>query len=158
MSALFFMAKGVTYREVLEARISLTELMVRLAAERASAAEVPALRELIDEADAHAVGDSEAWVGYTTSFYSKLGELCGNRVVAISCLAFMSIWVEHLPSLPYEDAYRTKIIATHRGIVDAIENGDTKTAEQRIRKHMEGFKSRLHENYALFLDEVVDWE
>jgi DNA-binding FadR family transcriptional regulator len=158
MSALFFMAKGVTYLEVLEARISLTELMARLAAERSSAKDVQRLQAQIDTAEVEAIGDSEAWVEYTTSFYTTIGELCGNRVVAMSCLAFMSIWVEHLPSPPYTAAYRTKIIATHRGIVEAIEAGDGSTAELRMSKHMKSFKNRFREIYPMFLDEVVDWE
>jgi DNA-binding FadR family transcriptional regulator len=158
MNTLFFMAKRVTYREVLEARLSLNELMARLAAERARKKDIARLRAVVDAADTRAAGDAGGWVDYTTSFYTGLGELCGNRVVAMSCLAFMSIWVEHLPKLPYPTDYRTRIIAAHSGIVDAIEAGDGKLAEERMGEHMQSFKARFKDNYAMFLDEIVDWE
>jgi GntR family transcriptional regulator, transcriptional repressor for pyruvate dehydrogenase complex len=158
MSTLFFMARGVTYREVLEARVSLTELMARLAAERATPDGVEDLFAAVAEGELQTTGDDSDWLAYTTRFYSTLGEICGNRVVATSGLAFMSIWVEHLPSLPYPTDYRTKIAAAHREIAEAIGAADAQRAENLMRAHMESFKARFKRQYMMFLDEIVDWE
>lgn len=158
MSALYFMAAGVTYREVIEARIAMTVLMARLAAERSAPAGVDQLRLLVDSAADYAEGDPDTWVAYTTAFHTKIGDLCGNRVVAMTCLAFMSIWVEHLPRLPYPPDYRATIIAAHGGIADAIAAGDGELAERLMREHMDRFGDRVREAYPIFLDQVVDWE
>jgi GntR family transcriptional regulator, transcriptional repressor for pyruvate dehydrogenase complex len=158
MATLYFMAAGVTYREVIEARIAMTVLMARLAAERSAPAGVDELRLLVDSAEQHADGEPETWVTYTTAFYTKIGDLCENRVVAMSCLAFMSIWVEHLPRLPYPPEYRATIIAAHGEIADAITDGDGERSERLMREHMDRFGDRVREAYPMFLDQVVDWE
>ncbi len=157
-STLYFMASGATYREVIEARVSMMGLTARLAAERATPEGAERLRWAIETTKQAFELEDRAWALTASGFYSTIAELCQNRVVALFCLALMSIYVEHLPPMGLSPEHRRQIIAVHERIAKAVGRADGRTAERVMTEHLLEFADEVSRAYPAFMDEVVDWE
>jgi GntR family transcriptional regulator, transcriptional repressor for pyruvate dehydrogenase complex len=157
-SALYFMAEGATYREVIEARAPLTGVVARLAAERAGLDGAARLEASIEGTRRASGLDDRAWADTASSFYATIAELCQNRVAGLFCLALMSIYLEHLPPMRLGPAHRERIVTVHEEIAAAVRRGDGATADRLMSDHLAEFARQVAETHPAFMDEVVDWE
>ncbi|HWF54585.1 MAG TPA: FCD domain-containing protein [Solirubrobacteraceae bacterium] len=157
-STLYFMAEGATYSEVIEARAAMTGLMARLAAERAPAGAAERLAESIAATEQVRDRDGRTWSRTASDFYTAIAEMCQNRVVALFCLALMSVYLDHLPPVPLGDDHRQRVLAVHRDIARAVGRGDGEEAERLMTDHLLEFAEDVRRAFPGFMDEVVDWD
>ena len=157
-STLYFMAGGATYREVIEARVAVTGLMARLAAERAPADGLERLRQAIEVTEEALQAEDRAWANIASGFYATIAELCGNRVVALFCMALMSIYVDHLPPMRLGPEHRRRILSIYKQIAAAVGRADGAEAERLMAEHLLEFARDVGRAYPAFMDEIVDWE
>lgn len=79
-------------------------------------------------------------------FHIKCVELSGNAYLA----SIYQLVVGHVPKSYYlqtqNEPFSWIALADHRGIVEAIRNGDSKLAEQRVHEHMDRIINGVDEN------------
>ncbi len=126
----------------------LTELESLAAADAAgkgySDAELSALAQAIDDMDTALAGDDrEAWAEADDRFHTELVRL-GNNSRVQSIVAMMSDQVRRARLVTlYMRPPPTKSNADHRGVLEAIRQGDTETARTVHRDHRRAAKKVL---------------
>lgn len=127
-------ADSIDLEELIETRMLLEIPLAGLAAQRASEADVAALRAVLEEAGESAQG--AAFRGLDTRLHGLIAEIAGNRLAR----AF-SAWIGHVLQPPLhvliEPAVVDEVVVEqHRDIVRAIERGDPTAAERAMREHL----------------------
>jgi GntR family transcriptional repressor for pyruvate dehydrogenase complex len=157
MSTLYFMTSGATYREVIEARVSMNPMLSRMAAQRGGRAPAARLQALVDETLANMGVSDREWLAITSRFYPTVGILSGNPILAMYATSLQDIYFEHLPPLAREPEAREDIVASHAAIARAVGRRDPEAAEQLARSAMLSFVSLLEQAFPAFLAQAVDW-
>jgi GntR family transcriptional repressor for pyruvate dehydrogenase complex len=156
MSTLHFQMRGVTYQELIEARLTLEPMMARLAAERADEragqllGDHLALEGSLDDEDERLF---DVWA----DFHELIGALCGNGVMSLFAAALQEIYRERVlyrerPGSAVTVAQRT--FAEHKGIAKAILAGKAALAERLTREHMEEYDGGGKPSV---VNEVITW-
>lgn len=157
MSTLHFQIRGVTYQELIDARLMLEPMMARLAAQHADEQASQLLTDHVafegslDDDDQRLF---DAWA----DFHELLGALCGNGVMSLSAAALQEI---HRNRVLYRDrpksgakvAQRTR--SDHKAIAKAIIAGKPALAERLTREHMEKIEGDRRSG---MVNEVITWE
>lgn len=122
--------------ELFAVRSSLESVAARLAAERATPAEVAELRALLDQArDATDRGDLSAVAELNSTFHMRVAELSGNRWLrTLSASIYLHVhWIFRLTA-----AHRAPHSwQEHIRLLDAIADGDGDAAEAAARAHVD---------------------
>ncbi len=153
MSTLFFHIGGVTFRELMDARLVMEPVMVRLAAERRS-------QELVGRlADPRStpVEDDEIYFQATSDFHKGVAAMSGNSVLNLLSASLEDIFRDQVSGILSPAAERRDVLAVHAAIADAIANGKADDAEQLMREHMQQYADWVQTLYPSLLDTVVDW-
>ncbi|HRD99667.1 MAG TPA: FCD domain-containing protein [Ilumatobacteraceae bacterium] len=153
---LYFQTLGVTFRDVVTARRTLEPLVAREAAEHGS----PEFKDRL--------------------FQLALGEANHKTQFTEAAREFHDLLVSHNPSNPilalfvkavsqvYADLVRTRgprevrpdhddIDAEHVAIATAIADGDGDSAERLMARHLADLAEYVESQYAMSLDDVVEW-
>lgn len=155
-ASLFLQTGGVTYREVVEARLVLEPVAARLAAQRA--ARTPAA-ELLQELAR--IGDTRNEVGYQTKtrdFHAAVIQLSGNGIIALFGECLSHIFRARVSGILYPATRRSEVVNAHAAIADAICEGDDETAQRLMEEHMESFARHVKKAHPSVYDEVVSWQ
>jgi DNA-binding FadR family transcriptional regulator len=126
--------------EFYEARRLLEPLLVDLAIERATDADLAALRSCL-EAPAEPAG-AEAASNSTTRlrFHRTLAEAAHNNVLSVIMNLVMEMCLRRSKTGEFEP---THLVQVHAAIIDAIQARDRRTARQRIIEHLEHSESQM---------------
>lgn len=128
------LAKGVT-RDLLEARRSLEISIAEYAAKRRTAADLHEI-EAILHAQARAVAVRESAAVPSAQFHVALAEASHNEVLAGFISSIADLLVERGPLLEQQPSYLEWELGEHRGIFEAVRDGNAKLAAKRMRKHL----------------------
>ncbi|MGY1722245.1 FadR/GntR family transcriptional regulator [Blastococcus sp. SYSU DS0533] len=152
MSTLFFHLGGMTFEQLLEARLVMEPLMARLAAER----KAPELRA-VDPA-AVTVEDDVAYSATTAGFHREVASLSGNPVLNLMCMSLEDIFRDQVGGVlsPTED--RVHVLEVHAAIAEAIERGEAAEAERLMRDHMSEYADWVRQRHPHLMDHVIDWK
>ncbi len=132
--------------DVIEARIALERLSVRLAATQARASDLATMREALSIMSEHP-GDKVRYNDADTAFHVAVAEAAGNRLATD-----MTVAIRESMRLPLLDAFRRvddwdrlvdKLNADHTALYAAIEKGDADAAEQVVERHIRSAWQRL---------------
>jgi DNA-binding GntR family transcriptional regulator len=137
-----------TMRDLFAVRALLEPLAARLAAERASSADLLALRELLHAARAATdVGDYARVAELNTLLHARVAELSGNRwVIQFSATMYRHVqWVFRLGA-PVRAAHSWR---EHVRLVEALEAGDADGAARAAAQHVDAAR------HAAVADDVV---
>jgi GntR family transcriptional regulator, transcriptional repressor for pyruvate dehydrogenase complex len=133
---------GIEPRHLTQARILYEAIIIRLACERATPADVEALNANIDAAEAARVsGNFGSRVGLHIEFHRMLARLAGNPIMVVVMNGVLDIMVRFLASIgPYDN---TIVTPSRRRFMKhfAAGNADAAVAE------METLLKKLEENY-----------
>lgn len=157
---LHFQTMGVTFRHVVTARRSLEPLLAREAAEHGS----PDLKaRLLDLAHGHATRDGEvmSFSAASREFHDLLSaQTASNPILGLFVRAVSQVYAELVrtrgPRSVRED--HQQVDAEHVAIAEAISRGDGNAAEQLMEAHLDGLADYLDGQYAMSLDDVVEWD
>lgn len=154
--SLFCQFAGVTYREVVEARLILEPVAARLAAERAATAEAHELQSLAQFGeDATSVAD---YLETTADFHASVVALSGNSLVTLVCQSLAAIYHDRVYGVIFPDQRKKEVHSVHADIAAAILSGNGPLAESLMMRHMEEYAGFVAEKYPSLIDDVVTWQ
>jgi GntR family transcriptional regulator, transcriptional repressor for pyruvate dehydrogenase complex len=155
MATLFFQMGGMTYRELIEARLIMEPVAARLAAERVR--EAAAAAKLREDAIVKDVRDDLDYFRHTTDFHADVIRMSGNGIVALFCQSLSDVYRERVSGVLFPAERRHEVIAAHDAITKAITSGNATRAEKLMREHMHEFAAYVVERYPGIMDETVEW-
>lgn len=135
-------------QKIFEIRLELETLAARLAAERATAAQITQMEQLLaPEMLAHAEGwgesRNELLIRIDRRAHELLSEAAHNQILADTLDSLYS----HVLRLWYVNLKQVKALddalAEHRQIVAAVAVGDGESAQAIMRKHISGFQNEV---------------
>jgi GntR family transcriptional regulator, transcriptional repressor for pyruvate dehydrogenase complex len=127
-------ADSIELDELIETRMLLEIPLAGLAAQRATEADVAALRAVLDAAGESAQG--EPFRGLDTRLHGLIAEIAGNRLAR----AFTE-WIGQVLQPPLHAVIEPAVVdevvvEQHHQIVRAIERGEPTAAERAMREHL----------------------
>ncbi|GAA3625598.1 FadR/GntR family transcriptional regulator [Kineosporia mesophila] len=152
-ASLFLQSRGLTLRELVEARLLLEPVAARLAATRRSSQDAARLGLA---ATADPLQDSE-YRRATDDFHTLVVETASSGVIGMFALALKEVFRVRVRELIVPGADRAEILRTHGQIADAIRGGRAQEAERVMGDHMSDYARRIEESHPTLMDEVVDW-
>ena len=141
-----------SFLHIVEVRRALEAEMAALAAERATRAQVAAMRRRLKAIDAAAQAGRDG-VDEDLAFHSSIGEATGNPQFRL-ILDFLEQYLrEGIRITRGNESRRSDFMEAvrleHQAIVDAIASGDPAAARQRAREHLKLGEQRLVEGHVL---------
>jgi GntR family transcriptional repressor for pyruvate dehydrogenase complex len=156
MASLYLFRSGGTYEELLEARLVLEPMMVRLAAERLTDETAQRLRDVIEEGEAAADAPASAWSAASERFHAVIAGMSGNHVLDLFAAALISIERRHIGPI-YRPGDRATTLKVHAKIANAILAQNADQAEQLARRHVIENEKMMREKYQVLLEERINW-
>jgi DNA-binding FadR family transcriptional regulator len=156
MASLYLFRAGGTYEELLEARLVIEPMMVRLAAERLTDATAKRLTEVVAVGEAAADAAATEWSAASESFHTVIAGMSGNHVLDMFAAALVSIERRHIGPI-YQPGDRSATVKVHRRIADAILEQNAGKAEQLARRHIVENERMMKEKYRVLLEERINW-
>jgi DNA-binding FadR family transcriptional regulator len=153
MSSLFFHLSGATFDQLLDARLVLEPLMVKMASER-RAQELAG--QLADPASTE-VEDDEAYFDATKDFHQAVASMSDNPVLNLFSASLEALFRDQISGLLSPIDERRQVLEVHSAIERAIAGGKTARAERLMREHMQQYADWVRERHPQMLDQVIDW-
>lgn len=158
MAKLHFRMRGSTYREVLAARLAIEPLMARLAAEAQDKVGLKALRRAIELAEQADPNDESAWQSTSDLFHATIASISGNTVLDLLGMCLKEVYHTRPRTSLTAPPMRSKVLAVHRAIAEAIFAGDATEAERLMREHMVYYARRSDKLHSFGLEERIAWK
>lgn len=165
---LYFQVMGVTFRDLVAARVTIEPLIARVAAENSSPEFHEELRETV-EAAKKALHDGGQYAIHVQHFHSMIAAgasvnpILGLIVRSLAHIYGAFLRVRH-PQAGRQgergeviEVHQSGVIQEHEEIAKAIIKGDAAAAERLMAAHMAQFADYVSTEYAASLDEVVEW-
>jgi GntR family transcriptional repressor for pyruvate dehydrogenase complex len=153
MSSLFFHIGGVTFRQLVEARLLLEPLMARLAAERRG----QELLAAVVDPEATPVEDDGQYFDATGDFHKTVASMSANPVLNLMCSSLEEIFRDQVSGLLSPKEMRRHVLEVHSAIADAIARGEADAAEKLMREHMQEYADWVEQRQPQMIDEIIDW-
>lgn len=154
MSSLFFHLGGVTFRQLVEARLALEPMMARLAALRRGQELVG---QLADPESTHVEDDAE-YFDATTDFHKTVAAMSGNPVLNLMSSSLEEIFRDQVSGLLSPKDERKHVLEVHTAIAAAIAGGDADAAERLMREHMQEYADWVDQRHPQLVDDIIDWK
>lgn len=152
MATLFFQAGGMTFREVIDARLVLEPMMARLAAERCT----PTMLDQLDAAKTE-TGSDQAYLRTSEDFHRLVASMSGNRILNLISHAMEDIFHDRVVGMLFPPEKRGEVVHAHDAIANAIATGDGPLAERLMREHMADYARYVEQRHPALMDEIVAW-
>lgn len=147
--------RNVTFHHLHEALVTLDPELTRLAALRADASDLQALRDLISAQQEHLAHFKE-WSRLDVEFHLAIAEMSANPALVIARQPITQLL---LPTLHrFMDSVEMTAHATryHERIVDELEARDPDTAAAVTRRHINDFRTAWEKRGLDFHQEIMD--
>ena len=154
MSTLFFHMAGMTFQQLIDARLVMEPIMARLAAERRG----QELQGHLPDTKKVAVEDDDTYFDATSDFHKTVASMSGNPVLNLMAMSLEDIFHDQVSGLLFPKTKRREVLGTHQQIADAISEGRADDAEKLMRDHMEEYAEYVRKRKGALMDEVVDWK
>jgi DNA-binding FadR family transcriptional regulator len=156
MASLYLFRAGGTYEELLEARLVIEPMMVRMAAERLTEESAQRLRDVVAEGEAASDSPAAVWSAASEKFHAVIAGMSGNHVLDLFAAALISIERRHIGPI-YRPGDRATTLKVHSRIAAAILEQNASKAEQLTRRHVIENEKMMREKYQVLLDERINW-
>lgn len=153
MSTLFFHLGGMTFQQLIEARLVLEPLMARMAAERRA----QDLEGQLADPGATRVEDDATYFDATKDFHRSVASMSGNPVLNLLCVSLEDIFRDQISGLLSPTEERKHVLEVHAAIAGAIAQGDANEAEQLMRQHMQEYADWVNERHPHLMEQVIPW-
>jgi GntR family transcriptional regulator, transcriptional repressor for pyruvate dehydrogenase complex len=155
MATLYFQMDGVTFQDLIDARVIMEPTLAGLAA-RADDPESAA--ELTRSADPGRAGaDDDEYASDAADFHRLVATMSGNPVMRLFGQSTTDILRDRLTPPLFPKSRRTAVLEAHRDIARAIVAGDAALAERLMREHMTEYATYVRRRHPGLMREVVDW-
>jgi GntR family transcriptional repressor for pyruvate dehydrogenase complex len=132
--------RRVTFRHVHEALLAIEPVLARLAAERADAADLRALRKNL-EAQHRAIEDFAEWGRLDQDFHLIIAEISANPALVIARAPITQLLLPSLQSSISSATQTTHGTRYHERIFAEIEAHDPALAEAVMRRHIDDWRT-----------------
>jgi GntR family transcriptional repressor for pyruvate dehydrogenase complex len=154
MATLFFNARGLTVRELIEARLIMEPVCARMAAERRDPEGIAALEQMVFDPDVTDAG----YRATSADFHTVVMQLSGNGVISLFAQALMEVFHDRVSESFFPAGRRRRgVVSTHESIARAIIDGDAATAERLMFEHMEEYATYARKAHPTVDREVIAW-
>ncbi|MBN1139186.1 MAG: GntR family transcriptional regulator [Anaerolineae bacterium] len=139
-------ATAATMREIFEVRTTLEGMCARLAAERISPEQIQRMEQLLkDFAHVLKTEDNKSLLIVDHQFHGLMYEASGNRFLA-RALEEMYTLVYRLSFFALDKMGSVRgNVEEHRRILEALKEGDGRSAERLVQQHITHFQSMVEE-------------
>jgi GntR family transcriptional repressor for pyruvate dehydrogenase complex len=145
MASLFFQMDGVTFRELIEARLAIEPLLARCAAERG---EPELLARLAHFEELARVDDD--YLRHAVDFHQLVAVMSGNRIMSLFGRSLADVVRDRVADSLYPKSRRREVLATHRHNARA-------NADGLMREHMADYVTQAKRRIPGLMQEIVDW-
>lgn len=152
----FFHLDGTSYRELIEARLTIEPVMARLAAERQDAELLEALRDVMER---EGTSSPEDEILCAEEFHYRICGASGNKALDLLGRSLRTVYASRISAagiLPPES--HKQIHRTHAQIGKAILAGNGKRAERLMADHLRELADLQEERTPWFMEERISWE
>jgi DNA-binding FadR family transcriptional regulator len=154
MSSLFFHLGGMTFRELIDARLAMEPMMARLAATRRA-------QELVADggqpSGPEVTEDDQVYFDVTHDFHRTVASLSGNPILNLVSMSLEDIFHDQVSGLLSPKEQRGQVLEVHAAISQAIAAGRSDEAERLMREHMQEYADWVRARHPHLMDAVVDW-
>lgn len=155
--ALLLQLSHAPFSTILEARQLLEPATAAMAAERASPADLNALKASLGAMD-EALDDLPSFLAENRNFHDIIAYASGNRLFELLLRSLSWITDASALGVDYDDKRRHGILAAHEKIYDAITSRDPVAAEEAMRGHMDEFGRYINRHYTSVLKKPLRWD
>lgn len=136
--------KKATILELAEARKIVETATAELAAQRATAEDLEALRRAVETArQAYETGDSAYSPQHSVDFHGALAKAAKNYVLDLTVNSFRTLFYEVLEQLLPTSDMAQRAITDHWAIYKAIEARDARRARELMIEHLRYFEDKV---------------
>lgn len=158
MATMHFQRAGLTFQDLLNARLVLEPLMARIAAERTDRQSIDELEEVRQMARDSQVDDDRAYATVTRQFHRVMSHLSGNPLLDFLTSMLADVYFDRFGLNLYESTDdRRVILDIHEAIATAVIAGDGDVAERLTREHMQAFAESAGARLPGLMNEIINW-
>lgn len=154
MSTLFFHLRGVTFGELLDARLVLEPLMARLAADRRA----QELRVTLSDLGEIRAEDDVSYLAVTNDFHRGVASMSGNPVLDLLSLSLEDIFRDQVSGVLSPKSKRKEVLAVHVEIAESIASGYAAKAEKLMHDHMRDYADWVRRRHPRLLTTIINWQ
>lgn len=155
-ATLHFRMSGVTFRQVLEARVMLEPRIAEMAALHRTPEQIVELRAMV-KAHVRATEAQELALE-SEAFHDYLAEIAGGGNPAVSLMAASLHGIFAIAARQgYVSSASTATAGVHGNICDAVEEGDAVRASQLMEEHMRASIETFEKEHPSLVDSLVPW-
>ena len=156
MATLHFHGAGVTFRQLLDARLVLEPRMAELAAVRRTDDQIQALEENLRAHEAASRVDDMAHLAHE---FHGLVSACGgsdNLALALMTSSMYDIFDIIVSQHGHEQTIR-QTLDDHTELMSAIKDSDPQSAATTMERHMRHLAEKFAEDHPTLVDQTVPW-
>jgi len=111
--------------------------IIRVAAERASAADIADLRAAVVDQANRLGGDPRPFIAADMRFHTRIARITGNPIIIAASEAMLRWLSDYHSTLLHWSGHEEVTLSEHAAIVDALQSRDADAAVQRMRAHLD---------------------
>lgn len=158
MATMHFQRAGLTFSDLLDARLTLEPLLARMAAERFGGEGVSALEEVRQQGRDIDPNDDKAYAIVTRQFHRVMSQLSGIPLLDFLTSMLADVYFDRFGLNLYESPEdRRVVLDVHEAIAAAVITGDGEVAERLTREHMRAFADSASARMPGLMREVINW-
>lgn len=155
MATLYFQVLGITFRELVAARLLIEPVMAGLAAE---SDDDEAKEDLVRIARAGwDAKDSGDWLALSDTFHAHVLSISGNAVLNLVARSLKDVYTDRVSGLAFPESDRDRVRTAHDAIAKAIVRCESTRARRLMEEHMREYAAAVEDRYPTLMDELVDW-
>jgi DNA-binding FadR family transcriptional regulator len=153
MATLYFQMDGVTFADLVDARVVMEPTLTALAARRRD----PRLADEMSRFTRPSRLEDEEYARDTADFHRLVATLSGNPVMSLFGQSLTDIVHDRLSPPLFPKSRRAAVVNVHCDIATALIDGDADRAEELMREHMSEYAAYVRRRHPGLMREVVDW-
>jgi GntR family transcriptional repressor for pyruvate dehydrogenase complex len=157
VETLFFSVAGVTYRELIEARMHVEPFMAGLAARCVDPIKLAELRESLSALTDQEPANDAVYLRGCMDFHEVVSTMSGNGVLRLFVTSLNEVWRDRVREVIFPAELRAQVRIDHQRIANAIAKGQSDRAEVFMRQHMEEYVEHCNDRIPGLMDLVIDW-
>lgn len=151
-TSLYFHLGGATYRQLMQAQVSLEPVTARLAAQHPDRR--TAMAPFVEPGEA---GDEQHYRARTVDFHATVWELAANPVLSLLTQAVTHLVADHVVSTMDPVELRSDILDEHAALARAIAAGHAGKAAALMGEHFQAQLDYYETNWPARLAELIEW-
>lgn len=153
MATLYFQMDGVTFADLLEARVIMEPMLAGLAARHRD----PQLTDSLASFDSDGKADDDEYARHANEFHQVVASFSGNRIMSLFGQSVTDILRDRINGNLFPKSRRADVLTVHRAIARAIIDGDANRAQELMGEHMAEYAGYVKRRHPGLMREVVDW-